>query len=374
MHITPWNWRFRVGFDRQLREELSAHFQQAPDTKEVALLQTLLEQCSNFVSLDALLEFLGNHPEQAEKVLDLEEEDLLPLPSGLVARTEAKIEQIGLEDRYKQVLYDLLETARRQPDPKWHRKLFEEILGVELLGNLLPSSDIEFVPMSHASETLLHPHSFSTRARQLVDDLATRPDLRSRVGSWPDDESWEIEVREGAGWGEFWPRELTERQRDLLVLKNNTQTRRFPDFKSTIIHEVYPGHGWMYRRARKLNPPHFDHGALLFIEGWATWCDWHLWNHPTSQNSRAYRLSLLQEFDTSVFELGDRFLKLTRLFGYPDNVAEQALLARSQYPTLEFSYSLGALAFERLLEDTSPKEWFQEAASRPWGDYFRWWG
>ena len=81
------------------------------------------------------------------------------------------------------------------------------------------------------------------------------------------------QIIDGNGYGEWWDREISDTGRDELVLYTNDNQVKCDDYKYTIIHETYPGHGHFYNYVRVQNDC-MDHGAMSLVEGWATYCEW----------------------------------------------------------------------------------------------------
>lgn len=371
--LTPWSWRFRVGFAPELARYVRQHIRHVVPAPEREILSAVLAICQKFVSLDQLIEASGQTPQRAHAwTRGLSQKTLLPVPDALVPVLEEKIHQTPLGPSTARRLHGFLREAQKMGDPGYHRQILEVVFGASHLNKLLSRVPASREPVLVPEGNRVSPRDLPQEAKVWIDILQKRPALQDAFGPLP--EYWGTSIRPEAGWGEFWPRELTGRPRDLLVLKDNETARRLHNLKLTLIHEVYPGHGWMYQNVRRWHPPHFDHGAVALVEGWATWCDWHVEDTPAARNTRRYRLSLLDTFEQPVHELPSTFQQIARQFGYPAEVAQAALMNRSQYPGLEFSYTLGAIAFEQLLAGEVPRRWFARRSANPLGDYFQlWW-
>jgi hypothetical protein len=143
---------------------------------------------------------------------------------------------------------------------------------------------------------------------------------------------------------------------------------------ATLIHEVFPGHGWFYDFIDRQHPPFVDHGAFCLIEGWATWCDWHIHDEKArryAEWSRWLRLNGLRTCRMPENDAVGHFMSDADVEG--SSTPELRMLYHFQYPGLIASYALGALWFESRLPATTPLELLHRICAGPVGDFMSLW-
>lgn len=330
-----------------------------------------LEWGKSFVSLDCLLEAL--RVEGKDELLDQVEPDkILHLPASLSEPLLARIEhEISYSAATRSRLKDLLVCAVRAPYQPLQRQLFSITFGDTL--RLLLDMAQETSPIAPPPLEAVDPHEMGKIANDFQGWACNSPDLQTLRDLVPVPIYHLETIRADVGYAEYWPAALTGEGNDRLVLYENQGSLDFSTLLATLVHEVYPGHGFFYNWVARSALPFFDHGALTLIEGWATWCEWHFFRNPYADFTRSTRLRFLKTFDLDDSEQVINSIDLLRAErGALDSRYEQLNLF-FQYPGYATSYALGALWFERFFTPATIGQFFQAISHKPVGDFFSLW-
>jgi hypothetical protein len=322
------------------------------------------------VSLDALIEHLevdGARPSGSE--WDVDPERLLHVPQELVSEFDERIDCLDAQvDRVR--LRELLGLATTREPTNPNRAIFEVVFGDALPDLLRQAVHDEAPPALPSGEALPDSEDPKESALRYLGGLGGEPEALAILGEGPD-LGFQVEVVTGSGFGEYWPQELIDADRDRLVLFMNDDSRKLRNFLTTLRHEVYPGHGHFYKKMRQRRPKFFDHGAMALIEGWATWSEWGVAGDEFGKYTRATRMRSLRYFDRSDVALGRDLAAGTIENGYSEGAARASVKYFFQYPGFGYSYTLGALWFERFLTERSVASFFDGLDY--WGDFFAIW-
>jgi hypothetical protein len=366
--ITAWNWRFRVAFDEDLREQVRRASATLQDPREREVQLRLLDAYQGMLSLDALLQAIEGAPEDADRYLeDLGRSTVLPLPRSALAPVRERVSALPVTGSAMQTLAQLAERAAAGPLRNIERELLAIVFG----------DDIERLVATTLSRSERTGPDAAGEPLTREDALARVDLLRSGDGESAAEwqrlglaaiPSFEVDARAGSGFAEYWPRELTGAASDRLTIFLNDDALRSRTLDLTLRHELF-GHAYFYERLRRAQPAFVDHGALAFLEGWATWCEWGI----DGPRDHADRLSPLR----GLLEDGDGLVAATeahwRGVGYSPATIDAGLLQLAQYPGMQFSYLLGAAWFSRRFEDEDPAGFFDALQERAWGDFFLAW-
>jgi hypothetical protein len=254
-----------------------------------------------------------------------------------------------------------------------HRDVFEPIFGEDLDRLLSEASTVHDPARYSSSDQLIESADVPQLIERFIHDTkaSLKADDLFGLDHIPE---FDLSIREGLGFAEYWPIELNPgAAKDLLVVFLNDDSRHSGFFRSTLAHELFPGHGYFYSRMRQSRDCSLDYGAMTLIEGWATWAEWHTFPDRWSKFGRRSRLSALQFFNVQAPDLEDQLLNTMLAHGYSLENAELSLLEFYQYPGSGFSYSLGALWFEHRFQRQKPRDFLEFLGIRPWGDFFQSW-
>ena len=173
---------------------------------------------------------------------------------------------------------------------------------------------------------------------------------------------FDVSVIQGTSFAEWWDSELLSRDKDLLILYENTDSKYYYDLKYTIYHETYPGHGQFYQALSDRTTFEFDHGAISVIEGWATYAEWHSEDSEYIRNVRKNALYYLAVLNTYSIEQVDQILIKNKLNqGYSMELALQSVVNATQIIGFTECYYYGALWLETFLEEKNilPKDFLE---------------
>jgi hypothetical protein len=362
--IDTWDWHYRVGFDLALAQRIRASISALPDRYGV-ILGHELEAYESFASVVQFLEAVRETPDAAAEFLDVaEEKRILPLAGHSKTTLEQLTVKLPVPDAVKQRIDKLLSRAIDAKYENPHRALFEPVFGCALdrLLTVVPGgrtlrepSPNEAMPARTRIAALLQEHQDFTYRHYRTTTCGINFTIEER----PDD---------GSTFAEYWSAELLGEETDKLILYERTINSDIEEQDATLIHEVI-GHGFFYNLARQIRPPYFDHGAIAYVEGWATAIEWQLSSPSYARHQIDLRLRALNLFDDS-----DKDAVCTRLSaiyssaGLGEDQTRLAVRNYFQYPGLAYSYSLGGLWFRDYLEQAPL--WLL-AKQHPWGNFFR---
>lgn len=364
MKIVPWDWHYRVGFDYALRQRILSQAEALPKQLS-AILSGEIAAYSSFVSVMALVEAISDCPSDAQLLID-QADSVVPahlMPSAVDALS-TRVKGLGLASRLQKALITLIQHAASTQYVNVNRRLFEPIFGAAL------PKLLRYEALSSFSRNA-RPTEVMSPKRQLGALLAINSKFIDRHYHSPPDIHFEIEEREGDGnvFAEYWSADLLGAQSDKLVLYDHAMQSDTDEQNATLVHEVI-GHGFFYQLADRLAPPVLDHGALAFVEGWATAVEWEL--SPTAYVSHyiAQRMRALQLFDETEAAVVEEALAMQYVHaGLNDDQVRAAVGNYFQYPGYGYSYSLGGLWFRALVQQDA-FSFYAFATTNPWGNFF----
>lgn len=368
--ISEWDWRYRVGFDAELADQIAVVAAGLELREERAILGRTLDWACGFISLDRLLDALETSEISPVCLATLEVGKLLHVPESLRSFFEARLARTvaRLGESLDRPLHDLLDRALTASyRPFLSRSLFEQVFGKRLDPLLRLAKVAVAVPHpGFQSITIVEAKAF---VEAFIKDAATHPFLRGLL------DASAVEVKytnDSSGFAEFWPRELLHGTCcDQLIVHLNGQSLDLLTLQSTLCHEIY-GHGSFYGRLRSVRPPLTDHGAMLLVEGWATGCEWRFSTPSYAAWTRSRRLRGLSRLDASAEIVAANIDLMMEEDGYLDN-RDARFVEAFQYPALAASYALGGLWFEGVTSKGGLPDVARLLEGRAWGDFMAAW-
>lgn len=337
--LDRWDWRWRTPFDDEL-DQLIRHVEQdlrfAGYSEHGAVLADLRRHAYRYASLGGLLAALEEEKKPDVRhtlIAAARDVELNGIPSFLATVLERRIQEVAIEPDETNALLALLRVASSRPWREPHIDALEIVFG----GNLCDVISVgRRLRETSPPQTPLGPRILRGDIERVVRRFQDEhPRLRTLTSDFA------VNVREGAGFAAYWPRELSGQPADQLEVSVNSDSLRSVALTQTLAHEL-AGHGVFYEALRRRSPVFADQGALALVEGWATFAEWRLPGLLGPDGVRLAWLDLLGASDDGVAALVP---KLVRAQGYSSAQVESALLAWTQLPAYQTSYLMGGLWF-----------------------------
>lgn len=327
-----WDWPYRVFFDSTA----------IPKTDNKRYLNVIAFYTS-FYTLDNLL--LNCTEDTIQKALD-NVDKLVHLPNVLNEIYLAKFSNTKFSDIGRKLVKKANESTLNVRDS------YTDCLNVIFNGSI-PTFDLNLPTPNFSIPQKRIEGPLNNIALEYIHDLIHNPQLIDTYGPMPQGE-FDIIVGKGTGFAEWWAKELCNSDKEVLVLYDNSNTRKELDFFYTLIHEVYPGHGLFYRTVKVL-----DHGATSHIEGWATYAEWNALpsDYTVKQKYTACRL-LQTVFNNQGDAMIEKLMSLRKSLRYDINDQLRTVDYVTQKIGFLESYYLGALAIEQFYD--KPKNYLQD--------------
>jgi hypothetical protein len=365
--IAAWDWRWRAPFDPDLAnlvrnaslflaaQEFSAH---------ARVISELLDHALTVASWGGLLSSLEeeSNPEARRSMLDVAETiGLNGLPRFLERAALERAQGVASCEteltRLRKLLRVALAARWREP----HVAALEIAFGSQLTELVHEGREGRDVARATRPGQAIRTDQVLAEVQQFVDRASTLRPLLAEFST---------ELRPGEAFGAYWPREMTHSEVDRLDIYANPDSLRANTLEATIAHEL-AGHGVFYEELRRKPPIFFDHGALGFVEGWATFAEWTFATIPAKTPHWTPLLSLL---GADADAARQRMPEIVRSQGMSDAMIEPALFSWTQLPAYQASYSLGALWFsQRAATFDDGVRLLSQTLGGPAGDFFGLW-
>ncbi|MBZ4663585.1 MAG: hypothetical protein JG776_1300 [Caloramator sp.] len=380
--LNIWDWKYKLLLSESTFERVK-FFINDLEIEEQKIYKSIMDYYNSFYSFDVFLNLILESNEESKRLIQTASKKIdkaLRVPEILRGYYMEKINTSFIEDEgIKKYLNDMLiEIIDDQKSCVNTSEIQYLIFGKyykEIKKVLLESTVI-----SEKSKQIIKVDDMKNYAEQLIDNIKNNDEIISKFGICII-KDYNINVIKGNGFAEWWDKDLTGEEKDLLVLYDNKDVLNKDDFEYTIYHEIYPGHGQFYNFVR-INSniiPRFDHGAMSLIEGWATYCEWNVTNTLYSNSLRErgkefLRISLIENKNCKdkinyIYEN-----KIKR--GYTIEQAINSVLYFSQYPGFIESYYLGALCLEEMIRNkvfNKPVDFLEYLKGKTWGELFALW-
>lgn len=374
--INVWDWRFKIFFKKDLLNEIVA-FARKLVAEEEQVYKDIIEFYTSFYTISGLLDIIEEDGDYAKEYIAYakqSKEKVLYTPSII---RDAILERISKQHEDLQSdLLDIFEYTKIQSDfvdlLSFFKKLYGEVYldFNEITTYVLES---ESVAVNHGEPVPCE--EIKSEFYKCYEKIVLDEDLVDLFGKSCVSE-FDIIIEERAGFAEWWDRSLCDTSKDTLVLCSNKDLLNYNDFKYTIVHEVYPGHGHFYNNLGYGMCEMFDHGALSLIEGWATFVEWNTikseYVEQIRKNSKQFlRESMISDLDKKAVSIYDA--KILQGFSYEE--ALRTVTYATQYLGFIESYYLGALWIETYCKVNclKPKDFLNKLRNNTIGDLFRLW-
>ena len=373
-----WDWKFRVFFDESIKEQLET-WQKTLTFNEVEIYNEICTFYCSFFSFgmlwDLIVEDNSKTDEYLEKAL-LNKTLIIKTPYSLMRYYKKQIRESRLTVETKNNLMELLDFSKQGREIRGDYWDFV----AKLFGNSFENMIKNFSSQSfdHSFVSLPRQRIIEGNCKEIFENIYSEITfdavMQEKFGVSAI-RKFDTQIIDGNGYGEWWDREISDSGEDELVLYTNDNKVKSEDYRYTIIHETYPGHGHFYNSVRAENDS-MDHGAMSLIEGWATYCEWNTYPSSYVKAIKHNALAFLWESmnlpcDDFAASIVNRNKKKNKPFKkYVTN-----LIYSTQYVGYIESYYLGALWMELALNNgqLTPKSFLDMLSKNSKGEFFRLW-
>lgn len=384
--IKIWDWKFKIGLIRDIYIDVNKNIENF-SLEEKKIYNKIIDYHTNKISLDVILDILIENKFNSWKDtmmndISLIKPNLIGINSKLYEFFKAKM-NIAIKNNpsLDYEINELFSAACNNNNNSYDNveEIFRCILGKyydEVIKLLIDKYQFvsEIKEKIQYNDIKKHVNSY---IKKLSDDIKIRKMYGANIIN-----EYDIKLVNEVGFAEWWDKDLTNNDKDLLVLFQNNDSMNKDDFEYTIYHEVYPGHGYFYNYARNNRgaKSSFDHGAMTLVEGWATFCEW---NVKKTDYSRTLKNRGKEFLEISLDKNKSLEEKINMLYansikrGYSKDQAINTILYFSQYPTFLESYYLGALCIEVMINKgvfRNPADFLDYLKNKTWGELFALWG
>ncbi|MCV2231503.1 hypothetical protein N7548_01500 [Acholeplasma manati] len=357
-----WMWRYQIYFNDIVLNEV-IEFIHHYNPLEKNIMTEVLKYYQGFYTFQLLIDALSEQSESShssiiQKAMDHIDE-VISVP---IALYDYYLKSISGWKMYEKELTFILDFAVNKSKNINHMyRLYDIIFGQYLS----PLSDYIHVvsnttPPNHTKETLV-THDVKETFRQLIQEISTNQKLIEKFGPMSN-RNFNIIVNEDHGFGEWWDKDLyDDYNENTLILYKNDDAMNYDDFLYTILHEVYPGHGYFFDRIKKNDHNVIDSGSMFLIEGYATFVEM-----ATSISDYANFLRV------KYANISKQMLDGT----YEETAKGESLIYYTQYIGYMESYYLGAFMIEYLLDKNKYKnivDFLDHISQGHIGDFYRLW-
>jgi len=378
MLMNIWDWHFRVYFDKDLRAQVS-EWSAGLQKEEAAICRETLDFYSSFFSFGILIDQITENPAVCDSFLETAErgqDRLLRTPNLLAAPYRKRISKSELSSEQKTRLCNLLSASEHGIEIRSEYWTYlHRLLGAnaeQLIRILTQEQYSSYVKLPRQKRVTA---DYLPLFEEIYSDIKKDPAL---IGSFGPSaiSDFAMQIQEGTAYGEWWDRDLADEGKDRLVLFTSDAAVKSEDYLYTIIHETYPGHGHFYNYVRNRNTS-MDHGAILLLEGWATYCEWHSRPNVYTDAVRHNGIVLLHNsYFHSLNDIAEISWHNKQKSHIPFYKALPSLIYTTQYIGYMESYYMGALWLENMINTQkafTPEQFLEKLKYRDKGEYFRLW-
>lgn len=373
-----WDWKYRLFFDDSVKEALN-QWKRKLSCDETKVYEDVEDFYLSFYSFGILWDLIVENLDKSDYFIEKAIKNktmIIKTPKCLIKYYRGKIRDSFGRTKKAERLIGLLnfsENGKEISSEYWNliRKLFGKTYK-----NII--SHFSAKDFDHTMKTLPKQKIITGNCEEMFHaiygSISGDPKMQEMFGVSAI-QDFGTQIIDGTGYGEWWDREISDTGEDELVLYTNDNQVKSEDYKYTIIHETYPGHGHFYNYVRAENDC-MDHGAMGLIEGWATFCEWN--TYPSKyvdaikHNAKVF---LWESFNLSLDSFADSIVERNKKKKKPLRKYVNNLIYATQYIGYIESYYLGALWLELLFKDGkhTPKSFLDMLSKTNKGEFFRLW-
>ena len=376
--MNVWDWKFRIFFDDSIKEKL-CQWKKTLAPAEAKVYDDIQHFYLSFYSFGVLWDLINEAPDKASDYIRKADENkslIIKTPEVLVRYYRKEIKLKYGNSEFGQSLLDILVfsmNGREISKDYWH--MVSQLYGISYddLISKFACDDFDHQFWNVPRQKVIVGNCKSL-FDEIYDAVSCDPKLNNKFGCSAI-QDFGTQIIDGNGYGEWWDREISDTGRDELVLYTNDNQVKCDDYKYTIIHETYPGHGHFYNYVRAQNDC-MDHGAMSLVEGWATYCEWNTYPSKYVNVIKHNALSFLWEsYNLSLDEFANSIAKRNRKKRKPLRKYISNLIYSTQYIGYIEAYYLGAIWMELLFHrgKYTPKSFLDMLSKTNKGEFFRLW-
>ncbi|MHA6481698.1 hypothetical protein ACX1C1_07320 [Paenibacillus sp. strain BS8-2] len=380
MIINEWDWRYKICFDKNMKQMVMESIQ-VLDRKKQEIYLKIIYFYESFFSFSLILDFYEANPIECIKFIDNNKSSvylkIIGVPQPLIAHVQNRLNLVCSDPMDKQVLDDLLKHSINSVRRVDINELFSCMFGSDyvLLKDIIHSAK----PVERKENIKINPEEYEVIIERYVKNVVEDKSVASEFGEFKVSQySTEI-IEDHSGYAEWWARELTGDNHDKLIMYRNKEMLNVEDIQTTVFHEVYPGHGHYYETMRTFRPNFVDHGAMCLVEGWATYCEWNTRRSNYTKYLKNRACSILRLTSNPTLQLEDLAEMVGNLLRENNSEAQaiQSLIYLLEYPGYFESYVLGSLWLEMKISNgiyETPSQFLKYVQEHgEWGDFFSVW-
>lgn len=398
-----WDWHYRIFFDDTIKEQLLNESNKLA-IGEQQIVNIQIKFYTSFYSFGILFDNISDAinylPREValkrvdnfiDKAYDCKEQ-LIILPRELYDYYRIRISNLPLSFDSRHKLGNILQASlsARNYQVALHRYL-EALFGNSFkdLCNIFTSFDYKFILKEPQSNSKIE--NYEETIQQYINDCAKNQEIINQFGEKTSISYNTLVDNETICYGEWWDSDVIKvpfsnqpTGKNQLVIHAQHGLITEDELYFTLIHEVYPGHGYFYNKTcdgvrntadttsvdGNMSSSYIDHGAMTLFEGWATYCEWNTLRSPYIEVVRNNALNFMRNlFLTPPSRLPAKILAKRY---YTTNQYKKIILA-TQYLGYYESYYLGALWFENYFNKSKSKpiDFLNRLKGLPKGDFFR---
>ena len=360
--LNLWNWKYEIAIDKEVDEQVQYFISSLGET-EKEIYSQIRDYFRSCYSITQLLDLVENVPMKAEEyILAAERNQNLLMPTPQILYKD-QMQRINHQKFANKRLRNLLEKSMYSQQIQVTEQIHEIMLGsiYQDIKEQILKADFNPIPIEHGEK--IGENNIDGIFDETYHFIMNNPKLELLYGKM-DTIEFDKEISIGSGFAEWWDRDLMpDAIKDKLILFKNSDMLHLQDFIYTILHEVYPGHGYFYQKLAHNNKIRdFDHGAVMLIEGWATYVETN--SIPSEYADQIYhnRMAFLKLLETCrQTEMVEKIIEFKKNQGYSEDEAKRTILYITQYPDFLESYYIGALWLENYLKagNLKPKDFIE---------------
>lgn len=341
-NLKIWNWHYKIFFDKDILDKVNSFIEKLNKDEQNIYLY-IRDFFLSFYSISQLIDAIEECPDKYELLVGIansNKDKLILTPSLVIDTLEKRIILLPKEcQKDISQLIDYSRMSQYNPD-------FKSYCSV-IFGNLY-NKIIEIAFASEDSQKINHGRKLkNTELISFTDQelagISTDRNVINKFGNF-NIEKYDTEISNSIGYAEWWDRDLLDSETDKLILFDNSDSMFINDLKYTIIHEIFPGHGYFYNSLAHNSDYIFDHGAIALIEGWATFVEWNTipskYISQIRQNSCTF---LAQSVSSNGDKLAQNILIRKQALGFSNEESLRTITYLTQYIGFLESYYAGAL-------------------------------